>query len=427
MPDEPGDFSSLGTPEPIVRALRTLGITVPTPVQAATLPDAFAGADVLSQAPTGSGKTLAFGIPLVARLLDSGAARVGKPHGLIIAPTRELADQIADVLADVGTAAGLRVLSFVGGDSVRSQRTQLASPVDIAVVTPGRAHDLRRRGLLDFSEVRAVVIDEADTLAELGFLPDVRGLLRACPRQAQRLVFSATLNDDAAALIRDRRQVAAPVASHRLSQSRVSLDRVEHVELRVSDNAAADEVIAWIASRQSQCVIFANSKARVVQLAKFLSFYDISLGFLHGDRGQATRRSVLAAFANGELNVLIATDIAARGIDIDSLDLVVHADLPSDPATYVHRSGRTARAGASGQVAVVVRDREVEAAQALFEQVGAQVTTLRAGPGLPKFIKATGARRPRRSREALRAQGPKKPQSRGGRVHRPKRTKRKKS
>nr|WP_240394104.1 C-terminal helicase domain-containing protein [Corynebacterium lactis] len=217
---------------------------------------------------------------------------------------------------------------------------------------------------------------------------------------------------------------------------------MRHIVLRVDDNDAADEVVAWIASRQNQCVIFANSKARVVQLAKFLRYYDINFDFLHGDRGQATRRSVLKAFADGEVNVLIATDVAARGIDIDSLDLVVHADPPQDAATYVHRSGRTARAGASGTVAMVVRDRQVNDVRVLLEQAGVEAEELRAGPGLPKFVKALGARRPRRARESAASasagadagRSPRRSGVRGSssggkksRVHRPKRTKKKKS
>nr|WP_240394105.1 DEAD/DEAH box helicase [Corynebacterium lactis] len=214
----PSTFDALGTPESIVKILRAQSITSPTPVQVAALPDGFAGNDVLSQAPTGSGKTLAFGIPVVAHLAESGSSKPGRPRAMVITPTRELSDQIADVLADLGTAAGLRVLSFVGGESLRAQQTMLAAPVDIAVVTPGRAHDLRRRGLLSLDDVQAVVVDEADMLAELGFLPDVLGLVRACPKSAQRFVFSATLNDDAAALIRDRR--SAQPSSRRTASRR---------------------------------------------------------------------------------------------------------------------------------------------------------------------------------------------------------------
>jgi superfamily II DNA/RNA helicase len=447
-PAESSDFRQLGTPESIVKILRAQHITTPTAVQVATLPDAFSGKDVLAQAPTGSGKTLAFGIPLVALLSNAAPALPGHPRALIISPTRELADQIADVLADLGAAAGLRVLSLVGGDRVAKQQTLLAAPVDIAVVTPGRAHDLRRRGLLSLDQVHAVVVDEADMLADLGFLPDVLGLVRACPKSAQRMVFSATLNDDAAGLIRDRRTGDTKVARHKVTSSRLTMHNMRHLLLRVSDNDEADEVIAWIASRKNQCVIFANSKARVVQLAKFLQFYDIRMGFLHGDRGQATRRAVLKAFADGELDVLVTTDVAARGIDINSLDLVVHADPPTDAATYIHRSGRTARAGASGTVAMVVRDRQVDQVREMLKQAGVHAEELRAGPGLPRFVKELGARRPRRARRELnqdvgcsgsrgargaagagyRGRGPSSSGKgrTGGRVHRPKRGKKKK-
>lgn len=433
-PSSSSTFDQLGTPESIVRILRSQSIVTPTPVQVASLPDAFAGIDVSCQAPTGSGKTLAFGIPLVAKLAESGSSKPGRPRALVITPTRELADQIADVIADLGAAAGLRVLSLVGGETLRAQQTLLAAPVDIAVVTPGRAHDLRRRKMLSLEDVQAIVVDEADMLAELGFLPDVRGLVRGCPNSAQRFVFSATLNDDAAALIRDRRPSSAEVSTHRITASRVTVKNMRHLLLRVDDNDAADEVVAWIASRQDQCVIFANSKARVVQLAKFLQYYDISLGFLHGDRGQATRRAVLETFSKGDINVLVATDVAARGIDIDSLDLVVHADPPLDAATYVHRSGRTARAGKSGTVAMVVRDRQVDDVRQLLDQAGVDAEELRAAPGLPKFVKALGARRPRRARASSDAPGNRgnRGAARGSsasgkksRVHRPKRAKKK--
>ena len=440
-PAESSDFRQLGTPEAIVSILRAQHITSPTAVQVATLPDAFAGKDVLAQAPTGSGKTLAFGIPLVTLLNNASPALPRYPRALIISPTRELADQIADVLADIGAAAGLRVLSLVGGDSVSKQQTLLAAPVDIAVVTPGRAHDLRRRGVLSLEHVLAVVVDEADMLADMGFLPDVLGLVRACPKAAQRMVFSATINDDAADLIRDRRTSDTEIAKHKVTASRLTMRNMRHLLLRVEDNNEADEVVAWIASRKNQCVIFANSKARVVQLAKFLQFYDISFGFLHGDRGQATRRAVLKAFTDGDINVLITTDVAARGIDIDALDLVVHADPPRDSATYIHRSGRTARAGASGTVAMIVRDRQVDQARELLAGAGVEAEELRAAPGLPRFVKELGARRPRRARQDQSQsaggasgsgyRGRSGPSASGknragGRVHRPKRGKKKK-
>lgn len=440
MPDQPpsSSFQSLGVSDSVVRVLTSMGIVSPTPIQRATLADSLSGKDVLGQAPTGSGKTIAFGIPIVEKLGGHGVSVPQKPRALIISPTRELSDQIADVLAELGAAAGLRTLSLVGGDNVQRQQRMLAAPVDIAVVTPGRAHDLKRRGLLSLDAVELIVIDEADMLADLGFYPEVLGLVRSCPASAQRLLFSATLNDDARALLKEKRAKDAVPAVHKVSGAVVSVNTMRHLMLRVADNMAADEIVAWLASRQNQCVIFANSKQRVVQITKALQFYDIKVDCLHGDRGQAARRSVLAAFDKGDITVLVATDIAARGIDIDKLDLVVHADPPFDSATYVHRSGRTARAGQSGTVAMIVRDQQVEQARNVLAGAGVTAEEMQAVPGRPVFVKETGARRPRRAfkedsrdnagrngggRAARGAARGGRNSSGGSRPHRPKRTK----
>lgn len=430
------DFAALGTPETIVRQLRQMKIGSPTPVQAATLADSLSGVDVAAQAPTGSGKTIAFAIPIVAKLAGSGASKPQRPRAVVLAPTRELADQIADVLADLAPSAGLRVLSLVGGENVNHQTRLLAAPVDIAVITPGRAHDLKRRNLLSLDDTEIIVVDEADMMAEMGFFPEVVGLVRACPPEAQRLLFSATLNADAIELIRDRRKEDQPLAQHVVKAKPIDLKAMQHVILRVKDNEAADEIVSWIASRRTQCVIFANTKNRVMQLTKMLQFYDINVDSLHGDRGLTARREVLRKFNAGEVNVLVCTDVAARGIDIDQLDLVVHADPPMDSATYIHRSGRTARAGNAGLVAMIVRDRQIDQAREVLESAGVTAEEMAAAPGRPVFVKLLGARRPRRrvaereasasgtrggTRGSARGTGKK-----GGRVHRPKRTKKNK-
>lgn len=432
------DFAALGTPENIVRQLRQMKIGSPTPVQAATLADSLSGVDVAAQAPTGSGKTIAFAIPTITKLAGSGASKPHHPRAVVLAPTRELADQIADVLADLATAAGLRVVSLVGGENVNHQMRLLAAPVDIAVITPGRAHDLKRRNLLSLDEVEIIVIDEADMMAEMGFFPEVVGLVRACPSQAQRLLFSATLNANAIELIRDRRTEDQPLTQHVVKAKTIDLKSMRHIILRVRDNEAADEIVSWIASRRPQCVIFANTKNRVAQLTKMLQFYDIDVDCLHGDRGLTARREVLRKFNAGEVNVLVCTDVAARGIDIDQLDLVVHADPPTDPATYIHRSGRTARAGNEGLVAMIVRDRQIDQARDILESAGVTAEEMAAAPGRPVFVKLLGARRPRRRmtdretsarserssnrRASSRGRGARK----AGRVHRPKRTKKNK-
>ena len=387
-PDAARSFDVLGVAPAVLRTLRTMRITDPTPIQAAVLPDAIAGRDVLGRAPTGSGKTLAFGIPMV-QTLTGAASKPGRPRGLVIAPTRELADQIADVLGDLGAAAGLRVLAFVGGENINRQKLKLAAPVDIAVVTPGRAHDLRRQGQLSLDDVTDVVIDEADELADLGFLPDVLGLVRATPRDARRMLFSATLDETADVLMKGREPVR-----HEVSAVTVSVDTMKHLVFRVPDNGVADEVCAWIAAREGRVVFFANTRDRVVGLAKHLTEQGIHAEALHGDRGQTARREALAGFASGEVPVLVATDVAARGIDVTDLDLVVHADPPPEAATYVHRSGRTARAGATGTVVTIVRDRQAESVTGMLRKAGVTAEVMDVSPGSKALKKWTGARKP---------------------------------
>lgn len=416
-------FSGLGVGDAVVRTLRSMGVTEPTPIQAAVLPDALAGRDILGRAPTGSGKTLAFGIPLVQALAGAASAP-GRPRGLVIAPTRELADQIADVLADLGAAAGLRVRAFVGGENIAAQRRTLAAPVDIAVVTPGRAHDLRARGLLSLDDVRLTAIDEADELAALGFLPDVLGLVRATPGDGTRLLFSATLDEAAEQLMAGRNP-----ARHEVSAAVVSVDSMRHVVFRVRDDEA-DEVAAWIAARDGRVVMFANTRGRVTRFAGFLRSRGIAAEVLHGDRGQTARRRALADFASGAVKVLVATDVAARGIDVDALDLVVHLDPPPEAATYVHRSGRTARAGAAGTVVTLVRDRRAAEVADMLRAAGADAEVVDVSPGSAALKKWTGAKRPpgpqrgdrdgRGSRGARSARGGHRKRGQS-RPHRPKR------
>ncbi|WP_295624484.1 DEAD/DEAH box helicase [uncultured Corynebacterium sp.] len=381
-------FADLGAGGAVCRTLRSMRIVDPTPIQAAVLPDALAGRDILGRAPTGSGKTLAFGIPLVEALAGA-ASKPGRPRALVITPTRELADQIADVLAELGAAAGLRVLAFVGGENVNRQKLKLAAPVDVAVVTPGRAHDLRRQGQLNLGDVRTVVIDEADELADLGFLPDVLGLVRATPPSAHRMLFSATLDEAAETLMAGR-----DAARHEVSEAVVSVDTMRHLVFRVADDEAADEVTAWIAARDGRVVFFANTKSRVQDIARKLVDKGIAAEALHGDRGQTARRAALSGFASGEVPVLVATDVAARGIDVADLDLVVHADPPPESATYVHRSGRTARAGATGTVVTLVRPRQAAAVTAMLGKAGVSADVMDVAPGSTALKKWTGARRP---------------------------------
>ncbi len=388
-------FADLGVSEALQRTLQGLRLTSPMPIQQATIPDMLADADVLAQAPTGSGKTVAFGVPLVQQLAGA-ASKPGTPRALVIAPTRELAEQIAEVLADLSVAAGLRVKALIGGENLQVQRRLMAAPIDIAVVTPGRAHELRKLRLLSLDQVEYVVVDEADQLVQLGFFPETIGLVRSCGH-ARRWLFSATLTDEVTQLMEKRQPVR-----HQVEASPVQLSAMRHVALRVPDNEQADRVLEWIASRKNQLVIFANTKVRAAAIFEQLSAFDISVEVLHGDRGQTARRQALSDFARGKAHVLVATDVAARGIDIDQLDLVVHADPPLDGATYVHRSGRTARAGRTGTVVTLVRDRQVDAVAQMWDSIELDDVEFHpvgtTGSLRDTLSELTGARPPRKRR-----------------------------
>lgn len=426
-------FGTLGVPGPLTRHLADQGLTRPTPVQARVVPEALAGRDIAACAPTGTGKTLAFALP-VAASVTGAAARPGRPRAVVITPTRELADQVGDTLADLLGAVGRRAVTLVGGEPVARQRTRLAMPADVVVVTPGRAVELTRTGTLDFGDVVALVIDEADELADLGFLPDVTALAALVPDTAQRLLVSATLDERTAPLahevLRDPVQITvgqgapldvAPVGSSR--QALVVADLRRHLLLRVTGYAEADALVPWLAGREGRTILFVSAKTRVSQVSNLLFAAGVAHETLHGDRGRTARQKALAAFAEGTVNggvdVLVATDVAARGLDVAGLDLVVHVDPPADAATYIHRSGRTARAGATGAVAAIVRDSQVAAVERMYAAAGVIPETIAAAPGSAELAAATGARKPRPPRpRRTHAAGPRK-----SRAHRPKRTK----
>lgn len=385
-----GTLRDLGVPESVVAAARRMKVTEPTPIQSAVIPDALAGRNILGKAPTGTGKTLAFLIPMVSRLL-TGHSVPGRPRGLVVVPTRELADQIGDVVADLGAARGLRSLVFIGGEKINKQKLMLAATVDVVVTTPGRALQLLREKAFSLDDVSVAVIDEADEMADLGFLPDVTGILRKVPKSAQRMLFSATLDDDVEPLIR---LVPDPVR-HEVTAKAQSKDLMTHLEIRVREDEDADAVIPWIASRDGRTVLFVSAKTRVAQVCGLLTANGVNHGYIHGDRGQTARRDALADFASGRCPVLVATDVAARGLDIASLDLVVHVDPPADAATYVHRSGRTARAGATGTVATLVRQRQIAATERVLAQVGVTPKIIEVNrPTSPELRTAIGAKRP---------------------------------
>ncbi|MEU4311827.1 DEAD/DEAH box helicase [Nocardia sp. NPDC024068] len=380
-------FARLGLPVLTVQALHREGLTEPLPVQTATIPDALAGRDVLGRAPTGSGKTLAFGLPILARL--AGAPAIARaPRGLILAPTRELALQIEQALAPF--ALGLRLGTAVGGVPVAKQADRLQRGVDLLVATPGRLADLVEQNAAVLDAVRVVAIDEADHMADFGFLPQVRRLLDRLPDDGQRLLFSATLDDDSVReLVRD--YLRDPV-THSVGPEPSAGIATHH--LLYVDPADKPAVLAQIAARAGRTLLFVRTQYGAEKLTRRLREQGIATAALHGGRAQNRRIRTLAAFADGAISALVATDIAARGIHVDAVSLVVHADPPADPKDYLHRAGRTARAGAGGTVVTVVTPAERAEVAALARTAGVPVVEHEVRPGDPGLRRLTGARTP---------------------------------
>ena len=373
-PIQPGlSFADLGVPAPLVTTLAEGGIIAPFPIQAATLTDTLAGRDVLGRGQTGSGKTLAFCIPLVAALAD-GYTMAGRPRGLILVPTRELASQVQAVLLPLARAMGLSSVTIFGGTPQRPQVAALQARADIVVACPGRLADLMEQGHCHLGDVEVSVIDEADHMADLGFLPIVRRLLTATPSEGQRMLFSATLDNDVDVLV--RRFLSDP-AEHAVDSGARPAAIVHHV-LTV---AAADRVsvVAELAAGQGRTLIFTRTKHAARKLAHQLAASRIPAAELHGNLAQGARERNLASFAAGDVRVLVATDIAARGIHVDGIDLVIHADPPTEHKAYVHRSGRTARAGASGVAVTLQTTAQAGDVAAMMRRAG--VIPLRATVG----------------------------------------------
>ena len=337
-------FESLGVPAPLTAALAAAGIDRPFPIQAAAVPDALAGADILGRGRTGSGKTLGYCIPLAARLAG-GHTGAGRPRGLVLVPTRELASQVQSVLRPLTRAVGLNVATIFGGTPQRPQVTALRNRVDVIVACPGRLADLIGQGHCDLGDVEVSVVDEADHMANLGFLPTVRRLLDATPPEGQRMLFSATLDHAVDVLV--RRFLDNP-AEHAVDPPGAPAPIVHHL-LSV---APADRmpVVTALAAGGNRSLIFTRTKHGARKLARQLTATSIPAAELHGNLTQAARERNLARFASGAVRVMVATDIAARGIHVDGIDLVIHADPPAEHKAYLHRSGRTGRAGASGVV-----------------------------------------------------------------------------
>jgi superfamily II DNA/RNA helicase len=389
--DASGGFGALGLPRKLVRALATEGITQPFPIQAATVPDAINGRDILGRGQTGSGKTLAFGLPLLTRLFRAGErAKPHHPKALVLVPTRELAMQVNDALMPLAKSLGLFIKTAVGGVPYDRQIWSLERGLDILVATPGRLGDLINRGACNLSSVEVTVLDEADQMADMGFLPEVTELLEKTPEGSQRLLFSATLDNDVDTLV--QKFLTDPV-EHSIEPAVASVDSMDHHVLLVPPHDKF-AVVASIAARSGRTILFVKTQQAVDELVAQFAAVGVRAGALHGGKTQRVRTRTLAEFREGTVDVLVATDVAARGIHVDDVSLVVHVDLPRDQKDYLHRAGRTARAGATGTVVTLVLPRQRKRAAAMLAKAGVTPTELRVRAGDPKLAEVTGAREP---------------------------------
>ncbi len=355
-------FASLGVPDDVVEALDGNGITAPFDIQAATIPDALAGRDVLGRAPTGSGKTLAFGIPMVVRLKR---AKPHKPTGLILSPTRELAEQIRRELEPLAAVRGRSVMAVYGGVGFGNQLKGLRNGVDMLVACPGRLLDLIEQGEVKLSDVSYAVIDEADRMADMGFLPVVKRILDKTNTDRQTVLFSATLGKEVKVLT-DAYQ-HKPV-THEVGEREPDMTRMTHRFVRI-ERAEKVALAAHEIRSHGQTIVFCRTRHGSDRVAKQLKRYGVKTGVIHGRRTQSQRDSALKAFVEGKTQALVATDVAARGIHVDGVDCVVHYDPPEDDKAYTHRSGRTARAGASGVVVSLITNEDLKDTKKLQRQI----------------------------------------------------------
>nr|WP_184942740.1 DEAD/DEAH box helicase [Kitasatospora kifunensis] len=359
-------FGDLGLHDDVVRALAKRGVTTPFPIQAATIPDALAGKDVLGRGRTGSGKTLSFGLPLLTRLADGERTKPKHPRGLILVPTRELAMQVADALEPFGSVLGLKLKVVCGGTSMSNQIYALERGVDVLVATPGRLRDLINRGTAKLADVQTVVLDEADQMADMGFLPEVTEILDQVPTGGQRLLFSATLENEIDSLV--KRYLSNPV-THEVDAAQGAVTTMTHHILVVKPKDKAPITNA-IAARKGRTIIFVRTQMGADRVAEQLIEAGVKADALHGGMTQGARTRVLGDFKDGYVNVVVATDVAARGIHVDGIDLVLNVDPAGDHKDYLHRSGRTARAGRSGAVVTLVLPHQRRGVFRLMEDAG---------------------------------------------------------
>ncbi len=356
-------------PAALIDVLATQGITTPTPVQAAVIPDAMSGRDVLGRAQTGSGKTLAFGLPILARLAGK-KSRPCHPRAVVIVPTRELANQVAKAIEPLAGAMHLKMVTVYGGTPYERQTRQLRQRADIVVATPGRLDDLLEQGYCFFDDIQVTVLDEADHLCDLGFYPAVDKLVGMTPAGSQRMLLSATLDGDVDALVRTH--LRNPQL-HELDPAAGAVTTMTHHTLVVGGFKEKIEVAAKLVRANGKSIVFTRTREAAIDLAESLNDQGIDAVDLHGDLSQRVRERNLHKFSNGHVQAVVATDVAARGIHVDSVDLVVHFDAASDPKAYLHRSGRTARAGQEGCVVTITTPKFIQQVVRLQREAGVQV------------------------------------------------------
>jgi superfamily II DNA/RNA helicase len=359
-------FDSLGVDPALVKALASQGITTAFSIQAMTIADALAGRDVCGKAKTGSGKTLAFGIPLLQRTMTSHATEPGRPRALVLVPTRELAVQVSEVLEALADQADLRVVAVYGGADIERQVKKLRKGVDVVIATPGRLIDLGDRGELSVADIETLVLDEADRMADMGFMPQVEWVLRRLERDHQTLLFSATLDGAVDRLV--SRYLTDPVR-HEVASPSTTVEEMEHRFLEVHQMDRV-KVCAAICRNSEKSIVFVRTKRGADRLVEQLQKEGVTAGAIHGDLRQANREKTLKDFGDGKLPVLVATDVAARGLDIDAVDVVIHFDVPEDHKAYLHRSGRTARAGSAGLVVSLVQWNQVLEIERIQTRIG---------------------------------------------------------
>ena len=381
-----GSFADLGLPAPLIEALRRGGIERPFAIQTRALPDALAGRDVLGRAATGSGKTLAFGLPILTRLAagpsgadgrDGAARRPKAPRALVLVPSRELALQVTANLAPLAEVLGLRVATVVGGQAYGRQIDALTRGVDVVVATPGRLIDLIERKSCRLDSVEITTLDEADYMADLGFLPVVKQLLDMTPAHSQRLLFSATLDRGVAGLVET--YLTNP-AVHAVAAAQATISSMSHRVFVVRGDHKS-KIAAEVAARPARTLFFVRTKHGADRLAKQLTVSGVDAAALHGNLPQGARQRVMADFTDGRTRVLVATDVAARGVHVDDVDLVVHYDPPADHKDYLHRSGRTARAGSAGTVVAFVQAAEMSTMRRLHRDANVEALVESVSPG----------------------------------------------